>query len=249
VGILATATLVGCGTASDISGSGHYAGAVLSESTFGSAVTSATSRMRSVHVNGSLVVQGQHVTFSADAVRPVAPGGTPSVSGTINAAGLADFDVRLVRGDLYLRGIPLPMLSDAAKPWVKIPLEGASSPFGDTLGQITGELRPDELWKVFQSASQVNKIGPENIDSIQTMHYQVSVDLEKARTMLGVPDRPEFAQAPKTITYDVWRDAQNRPTMVSIVNPRFSMNLTFSNWNEPVRVVPPPSSQVGVLPR
>src|SRR3954453_9114757 len=62
--MVATLTLVGCGTATDISGSGTYHGASLSTSTFAAAVTSATSQTRSVHVNGVVVVQGQHVTFN-----------------------------------------------------------------------------------------------------------------------------------------------------------------------------------------
>lgn len=247
--VLATLSLVGCGTAANISGGGTYTGAALTTSTFASAVTSATSQSRSVHINGVVAVQGQHVTFNADAARPVSSGGTPSAVATVSVAGMAKVEVRIVDGSLYVNRSQLPMLPvPGDKPWVKVPLGGSSSPFGSLFGQI-GSLRGDLLGKTFHSVTHVTKLGPANIDSVQTMHYRVTVNVSQARSLLGVPPQAGSAQLPRTITYDVWLDSQNRPTMVSMVNPNFSLTLTFSDWNEPVHVIAPPASQVSTLPR
>ena len=247
VAVVSTLAVAGCGTATNLSsGSGN---AALTKSTFAAAMTNATSRYHSVHVNGTMTVQGQQVTLAVDesasgtAVKDVA------MQATVSMGGLYQVQIRVVDGNLYVDKAGMPILPGSTKPWVKIPLDDPANPFGGVLSKINGSMSPAALAKVFRSITTLTKLGPATIDTIATTHYRVTVDVSKAASTLGLPAGSATAALPKTIAYDVWLDSLTRPVMVSMHTPMGSLGLQFSQWGESVHVVAPPASQVSTFSR
>lgn len=242
VAVLSTLAVAGCGSATDISGG---QAASLSKSNFASTLSQATSSAKSVHMTGTFTVQGQHLTLSADeSMGDLASVKDVAVAMKLSMGSEGTIEVRMVAGVLYINAAPLGLAQNAAKPWVKVDLNDPNNPLGSMFGQITKNLDPAQLLASFKSISTLTTVGPENIDGIQTTHYRVTVDTSKIASTLGLPAGDAASKLPKTLTYDVWLDADNRPFQISVINPQLTMTLHFSHWGEPVHVVAPPASQV-----
>lgn len=243
--VLATLTVAGCGSAVDIS-AGRSGSVVLTKDNFASTLSTVTSQARSVHISGVFKVQGHAVTLSADE----SMGGTSfkdaRASMTMTLPGQGSVELRLVGGVLYVHGPQLGLSQQASKPWVKLDLTDPSNPVGQMFSRITNNMNPSKLADAFKAIARLSKVGPENIDGLQTMHYRVSVDTSRLGSLLGIP-AGSSAGMPKTLTYNVWVDAKNRPVQLSMINSGFTVQLQFSKWGEPVHVVAPPASQVSQI--
>ncbi len=247
IAVLSTLAVAGCGTATSLS-SGS-ADAALTKSTFAAAMTNATSRYHSVHVNGNIAVQGQQVTMAVDESASGSALKNVAMQATVSMGGLYQVQIRVVDGNLYVNKAGMPILPGSTKPWVKIPLDDPANPFGGVLSKINGSMSPAALATMFRSISTLTELGPATIDTIATTHYRVTVDVSKAASMLGLPPGSDTAALPKTIAYDVWLDSLSRPVMVSMHTSEGSLGLQFSQWGESVHVVAPPASQVSTFSR
>lgn len=244
VAALSTLAVAGCGSAVDISGS-HTAN--LSSSSFVTAVSDATSQAQSVHVEGTITAQGQHVSVVAD--QAAGDGTVSGVHGTIRATvpGMGAIEARVVGGVLYLQAGQLG-IAQAGKPWVKVDLTDTSNPIGKMLSQLSGSLGPDQFAQTLKGLSSLRKLGTETVDGVATTHYQVTIDTARLTTVLGFhPGQLGSAGLPKTLSYQVWLDSSSRPVEVSMSTPTFGVELHFSRWGEAVHVVAPPASQVSTF--
>jgi hypothetical protein len=244
--VLATLTVAGCGSAVDIS-AGRSGAVVLTKDNFASTMSTASSRAGSVHISGVFRVQGQALTLRADE----SMGGTSfkdaQATMTMTLPGKGSVELRLVGGVLYIHGPQLGLSQQAGKPWVKVDLTDPTNPLGQMFSKITDNMDPSKLADAFKSITKLSRVGPENIDGLQSTHYRVSVDTSRLGSLLGLPAGGPSAALPKTLTYNVWVDADNRPVQLSMINPHFTIQLQFSRWGEQVHVVAPPASQVSEI--
>lgn len=238
--VLTTLVVAGCGSATDISGS---RGASLTKQNFGSAISSATSNARSVHMTADVALQGQHLTLSAD--ESLSGGSLKDVAAvlTVNMSGLGSVEARVLSGVVYINAGALNLPGSSTKPWIKVDLTDPSNPVGAAFAKI-GALNPAELMKTFAAVSTLTKLGTETVDGVQTTHYTVTVDTSKAATMFGIPPGGGMASMPKTLTSNVWVDGSSRPVKVTMSYSMGTMEMHFSKWGEPVNVVAPAASQV-----
>jgi hypothetical protein len=249
VAAAATLTVAGCGSATDISGS-PVAVANLTSSGFATALTSAISHAKSVHIAGTLEAQGQTLTVTGD--QSFGDHTFTGMAGavTISTAGMGSFEARIVHGIVYVNGARLGFGRASGKPWLKLDLTDPQNPLSSLLGQITDTLGPGQLTGMLKGLSTVAAVGPETVDGTPTTHYRVSVDTAKLGSKLGLdPSRLHGAALPKTVRYDVWLDSRSRPVRVSLKTAELGADLHFSKWDQPVHVVPPPASQVSSFGR
>ena len=243
VAVLAALALGGCGSATDLSGG---QGATLTKQDFAASLSAATKDARSVHMTGSFAVQGQRVTMSADESMGGASLGDVAAAMTMDVAGMGSVEMRIVSGAVYIDTSKLSLPTGSDKPWLKVDLTDPKNPLGATFGQLAA-MNPAELSKAFESITTLTPRGTETVDGTPTTHYTVSVDTAKASSLFGVPAGASGPSLPKSISYDVWVDGDNRPVQITLHNPAVTVDLHFSNWGEPVRVTAPPASEVGEL--
>lgn len=247
VAVVSTLVVAGCGSASDISGSGS---ASLTKQNFATAVSQATQGVGSVHMSGTFSTQGQSFDVTSDQSF-----GDGTIKGfaasiTMNLPTVGTLDARLVGGIMYLNAAKLGLGGSGAKPWVKIDLTDTSNPIGAMFSKITSNFGPQQLSTALKAMSTLTKVGSETVDGVATTHYKATIDTSKISSSLGV-DLSQLgigaSALPKTVPYDVWLDASSRPVKVLMTTPQVSTELHFSRWGAPVTVVAPPATQVGTF--
>jgi len=252
VAVASTLTLVGCGSATQISATG----ASLTKATFAAAMTKATSKATSVHMLMHATTQGQQISMTADVSLDQAPAGQhvtmeqtlakTSMAMQMSMPGGIAIDMRLIQGVMYFKGTGLGIPQAAGKPWMKIDLSDADNPLASMFGNMSS-FEPAQMARVFKSISTLTKVGSETVDGVPTTHYKVSIDTAKASDLLNLPAGADTSALPDTLTYDVWVDGSARMVKMAMSMKQVTMDMHFSHWNEPVHVVTPPASQVSAF--
>ncbi len=93
-------------------------------------------------------------------------------------------------------------------------------------------------------------VGDEDVDGEQLGHYEVELDTSKVEQFKELPTQ---AQLPKTVTYDLWLDDENRMRKMSMNmdmgGSPTETEVEFSNWDEPVDIAAPPASEIVEQPQ
>lgn len=114
------------------------------------------------------------------------------------------------------------------------------------MDQLTSTMNPlaafDSLEKSVQS---VVLVGNDEVNGEQLAHYEVKVDSSKLDQLKQLPSQ---ADLPKSVSYDMWLDDQNRirkmTTSTDVGSSAMKMEVEFSNWGESVDIAAPPASEV-----
>jgi LppX_LprAFG lipoprotein len=114
------------------------------------------------------------------------------------------------------------------------------------MDQLTSTLNPLAAFDSLEEGVQsVVLVGDEEVNGEQLAHYKVTVDSSKLDQLKQLPTQ---ADLPKTVTYDIWLDDQNRIRKITMSTDMDSAPMTseveFSNWGEPVDIAAPPASEV-----
>jgi hypothetical protein len=113
----------------------------------------------------------------------------------------------------------------------------------DSLADSASPESQFESWD--SSLTDVEYIGPDTVKGEETEHYRISVDSKKA---LKAQDQQIPAGLPKTLTYDVWLDADDRMREVSFELLETTTTMYATDWGEPVDVSAPSPSQIIRMP-
>lgn len=234
--------VAGCGSA------GSTAGHALTKADFAAALTRATSTARSVHLDGSIDVQSQHISFSADeqtAANARLAGTVMSMS--MHMASLGAIEMRVIHEALYMKS-GLFSKETGGKPWVRVDLsDSADNPLAAMMSKFGDGLNAHKLLQQFKSISSFTRVGPATVDGVKTTHYRMVVNVSKALQQVGLSGQAP-AHTPKQMPVNIWLDGQNRPVQYVVpMSKAESMTMHFSKWGEPVHVVAPPASQVANL--
>lgn len=157
---------------------------------------------------------------------------------TISAPQLGqDIEAILVDQTMYLK---VPGTS-SGKPWLAVdltnsPLPGLSS------------LNTSEMLQGLDGAAGVRALGVEDVAGVKTTHYAVTVDAKQALESLGMTGAAPTAELPKRLTYDVWVDDQDLVRRIATDISSVSLDMTFSDYGEPVDISAPPADQVTKAP-
>jgi hypothetical protein len=165
---------------------------------------------------------------------------------TLPMAGAKQADMRLVGGMLYMS-----MGQLTGGKFVKIDPNDPSGPLaGAGLGQMLDQMDPAKmLTKLESGISSVTYVGREDVSGRQLDHYKMSVDTAAMlKSMGGAMASQAPSGMPKTITYDVWLDDQQRFAQMTMQLPvsgaTATMKKELTDWGAPVDITAPPASQV-----
>ncbi|PFG20828.1 LppX_LprAFG lipoprotein [Serinibacter salmoneus] len=93
------------------------------------------------------------------------------------------------------------------------------------------------------AVESVEEIGAEEVDGVETTHYNVTVDGASLAETAG----QAAGAMPDTITYDIWLDSEGRTVQMTydIQEPTaVSTTMTFSDFGEAVTIEAPPADEV-----
>jgi hypothetical protein len=168
----------------------------------------------------------------------------------------------LLDGVLYMK---LPQELTPGKPWIKID-STTNSAMAKALGsmneQLSKSVDPRATLQEFQKAGEITDSKEEEIDGKKVTHYTINVDLQKMVDQQTDPDaKAEMQKAidagMKNMPVEVWIDEEGLParfaTEMAAPNgtggtAKVKMRADYTNWGEPVDIVPPPADQIGELP-
>ncbi len=160
----------------------------------------------------------------------------------------------LTQGEVYIH---LPAAAASAlggKPWVGVPTGGLSS------GSSLGGADPSQALALLESqASNVTKVGTEQVDGVSTTHYRAQLDLSKVKVgtdpaIQKVLQQLAQSAAGHPVFVDAWVDSQGRArrisTAITLTTPAVTSAVTmdFSDYGVGVHVTAPPASQVSNIP-
>jgi hypothetical protein len=228
----------GCG------GSGGTAadnGADLTKANFSSEVVKAQSAAKTAHVQATIQAQGQKMGMTGDMQMA-----TKDVAFDMSMTGAAlGGDARFILVDrvIYLK---MPGLTQTDK-YVKINIGDKSNPIAKMFDQMVGQLDPSQTFKAFDAITRLQKRGTQEIDGVETTHYTVEVDTQKALQAQGLAGQVPTGQLPKTLTYDVWVDGQHLVRRLRMDIQGSNVDMSFSQWGEPVDVKAPSAGQVASM--
>lgn len=157
-------------------------------------------------------------------------------------------DMRIVDGFAYMN---MGALTD--NKFVKSALDDPNGALGDMTG-LSDSMDPAKSLENFSAGfDKVVYVGQESVDGVDASHYQLTVDTTKigsALSELGATGAdPSSLGLPETLTYDVWLDSDSRMTKSVIeLGDLGSMEMTASNWGEPVDIQAPSADQITDMP-
>ena len=234
VAAMTLAVTAGCGSNESATES-----TTLTKANFASAVTKAQSEVKTAHVEADISAQGQKFTMAGDV------DGTNGVAADFTMSGAAlggNARFMLLDKVMYLQ---IPGLTPDDK-FVKFDLRNSNAPGAEMLEQMlnqVNQLDPSKSAQMFKAITSLKKQGTAEVDGVQTTHYAVTVDTQKALQALGMGGAAMPGQMPKTIEQEVWLDDRNLIRRMRMKQPNVTMDITYSQWGEPVDITAPPASQ------
>jgi hypothetical protein len=240
LGVLAaSAALVltaGCG-----GGTAEDNGADLTKANFSSEVIKAQSAAETAHMQATIEAQGQKMAMTGD--MQLAAKDTNDVAFDMSMTGAAlGGEARFILVDrvIYLK---MPGLSQSDK-YVKIDIGDASNPIAKMFDQMLGQIDPSKTFRAFDAITRLQDRGTQEIDGVETTHYTIEVDTQKALEAQGMTGQVPTGQLPKTLTYDVWVDGQHLVRRLRMNIQGSSVDMSLSQWGEPVDIQAPPAGEI-----
>jgi hypothetical protein len=132
-------------------------------------------------------------------------------------------------GVIYISADALGGLLPGDAAWVSADLGVLAEKAGTTVEEMQGELfvDPTESARLLLDADNVVEIGNETIDGVDTVHYEVTVDVAAAiaaSPQAGSKLGEAGVDVPDTVAYDVWVTSDNQLRRAS-----FDMNVADQN--------------------
>ena len=120
----------------------------------------------------------------------------------------------------------------------------ANSPVLESLN--TGSLSPAESIKGFEAGLQeVEDLGSEEIGGEPVEHYELTLDAAKTLAATGTKEVPGL---PKTLTYDVWLDEQDRMRRATYELSGVEVVMDLTDWGKDITIDPPAKADLVEAP-
>jgi hypothetical protein len=180
----------------------------------------------------------------------------------LNASGREIPVDSFVDGDiLYLRSPAFAQATTQNKQWIKLNLATLGSAQGSTdlSGILDASPTPANALAYLQGSSIVNKVGSESVGGVDTTHYSVSANLDRAAEHASGATRDAVQgvisqSGVKTLPLEVWVDGNGYIRKVSYdehAGRRQAATVTMElhDFGGPVAITAPPSDSVVDLTR
>ena len=187
----------------------------------------------------------------------------------LQASGLegADEPIEVILdGDVVYMKYPLltAFLPDA-KPWLKLDVANVAEQQGIDLSQFQQlNQNPAETLDYLRATANVEEVGTETIDGVETTKYRGVVEFDKVADFVPEADRAELEEAIdqlkeqtglSELPVEVWVDDDGLPRRISYAYDaeiqgqsfKAALVMDFSDYGVEVSVEPPPADQVSDL--
>jgi Predicted periplasmic protein (DUF2092) len=208
-------------------------------------------------MTGSGAVDGNEGELTFDLTEMLAQGGLPAgMSGEISMITLEEDG-----GAVFYMKIPfLGSFLPEGKQWIRVDAEEAANAGGIDLDQLmggSGSHNPAEMLAMLRAAGEVEEIGPDVVDGVETTHYRATIDLQRAIETRGVPaetakrmlELVPTGQFPVEVWIGTDDDLPYKLVMAYDMTEggetaSMSMTMTMSDWGSDVSVEAPPADEV-----
>jgi hypothetical protein len=175
----------------------------------------------------------------------------------LNASGRPIPVDSVIDGDvLYLRSPAFAQATTQDKQWIKINLATLGSSQGNTdlSGILDASPTPANALAYLQGSSTVDKVGSESVGGVDTTHYSVSANLDRAAKQASGSTKDALEgvisqSGVKTLPLDVWVDENGYIRKVRYdehAGRRQAAKVTMElhDFGKPVPISAPPSDSV-----
>ncbi|MER6973628.1 hypothetical protein ABT304_21375 [Nocardioides sp. NPDC000445] len=130
--------------------------------------------------------------------------------------------------------------ADLGDQWIISDPDDPNDPFGEAISEM-GSLNPAaQVEDIKPAVTGVEKIGEEKLGGVDTTHYEVTVDPEKAPEDAGFdPEILEKADLEDGLVFDYWLDADDLMRKVSFDIAGQSVETTMTGWGETYEIEAP----------
>lgn len=253
IAVLLALALAGCGGGGHKSNGG--AKAVSGQAIAAAAVKSA----RAGSVEADFKISGAGVDGSGTGVFNTGASRTGQLSMKVSVNGVSvPIDTVVTGNVLYMRSSLFSRLGvSGGKQWIKVDLGKLAQQQGIDLSSLANaNPTPASALEYLRGASRVRTVGTDSIQGVDTTHYKVTVDLERAAARSTGSTRRSLRRVIQTtgvkkLPVDVWIDGKNYLRKLAYAQPagngsvRISMEL--HDYGPPITVKPPPASSVADL--
>jgi hypothetical protein len=205
-------------------------------------------------INGAGIEGSGSGVFNTGASRT----GQLSMNVSVNGASVP-IDSVVTGNVLYMRSSLFARFGlSGGKQWIKVDLSKLAQQQGIDLSSLANaNPTPASALEYLRGATHVREVGTDSIQGVDTTHYKVTVDLERAAARSSGSTRRSLrrviqASGVKKLPVDVWIDGKGYLRKVAYVQPagnggavRISMEL--HDYGSPVTVKPPPADSVADL--
>jgi hypothetical protein len=177
---------------------------------------------------------------------------------SVQGTRVPGFEAILDAQAMYLK-MPALAATNGGKPWSKIALSDLSATSGLNLSSLMDQAKqqsPAEQTKMLTASQDVREVGTETVDGVPTRHFTGTVPVTAALGKLDAQTRAKLEQqyqklGASTLNFDLWVGSDDLPRkMVSRLatsSGPMTTTATYSGYNKPVNVTPPPASEVGTV--
>jgi hypothetical protein len=149
--------------------------------------------------------------------------------------------------------------SQSSKPWVEVPFSELGGSLGSSISTLLQDAQngnPAQQTEVLTASKNVHVVGTQVVNGVETTHYSGTVSASTALSRLPANVRKGLAPLLKLITgdirFDVWIDAQHVTRKLiereTVEGEPATVTVNVIAVNQPVRITPPPASEVRILP-
>ena len=183
---------------------------------------------QTVYTKGALDMTGDH----------------PAMQLSMDPTGMGTLiDMRIVDNAMYMQDP-----TGGSGKYLKMDLSDPNGPLGDVGGAFDSYNPNEMISKMSPDAfRKVTDLGRQSVGGRDLEHFKVVLDTHAATQMFD--NLPSTASLPKTVTYDLWLDSQNRMAKFKMLMKKVSqVTATYSDYGAEVHIVAPPASQVMAMP-
>jgi hypothetical protein len=220
-------------------------------------VAAASKSTRAGSVEADFKISGAGVRGSGSGVFNTGPSRSGQLTMKVNVRGMSvPIDSVITGNVLYMRSSVFSQLGlSAGKQWVKLDLGQLARQRGIDLSSLaSASPTPASPLAYLRGSSKVQEVGNDSVEGVETTHYKVSVDLERAAMHSKGSERESLkrviqASGVKKLPIDVWVDAKDYVRKVQYAQragagKAVNITMTLHDYGAPVTVKPPPASSV-----
>jgi hypothetical protein len=163
--------------------------------------------------------------------------------------------------------IKLPQEVEPGKSWIKIDVND-DNPIAKALGGMTEQMSknadPRATLEEFEKSGEITDSKEETLDGQKTMHYTITVDVEKMAANQTDPTMKQALEQTikaglKDFPVDVWINEDDLPVRFKMDMPMpnptgaggnvtMKMQMDYSEWGEPVDITAPDAGEIAEMP-